>query len=224
MRPEGGAREVYARARDAIDRVERDEQWHVWLMIGEGLVQARRDAMTRAHTDNVHAQRYRDAMSAILREEGLDDPKDYPKDKKSNKVTADPSLRSRLLEVMDNLPDIERWRMTLTVHERANWNYPKTVLQRWRKATAVPKPKPDDGEETEARPSYKTALAAAETEITVLRQRLKSEGSLFNIHMDTPKQIARAVVGNVAPTRAENIAREILAEVRSRKTKGGHAG
>ncbi len=129
MPAEGAAKAVMDRARAAWERIKTDDAWHTWLAIGEGLVWCRREGMRRAHTDDTKANRYRTAMGAILAEEKLD--------------TIDKGVRSHLLDVMDALPDIERWRSTLTVNERARWNHPRTVLEHWKRATAVAKPKPE---------------------------------------------------------------------------------
>jgi hypothetical protein len=83
---------------------------------------------------------------------------------------------------------------------------PRVAGKRYQKATAVPPPDPQaaTGGESEATPrGYKAALGDAESKINVLEQRLKTEGSLFNLNTDPPEEIARAIVGNVALSRAE---------------------
>ncbi len=45
----------------------------------------------------------------------------------------------------------------------------------------------------------------------------------FNLHTDTPDEIAAAVVGNLLASRAERIARAVLKLVAERK-QNGHAG
>ena len=49
-----------------------------------------------------------------------------------------------------------------------------------------------------------------------------SSGSLLDLRRDTPEEIARAVVDSLRASRAENIARAILKEVK--RQKQAHAG
>jgi uncharacterized coiled-coil protein SlyX len=54
--------------------------------------------------------------------------------------------RCRLFEVIDNLPNIEQWRKTLTLNQRLSLNHPNSVLRKFKRAiepedkTAEPKP------------------------------------------------------------------------------------
>jgi hypothetical protein len=53
--------------------------------------------------------------------------------------------RSRLFAVMDNLGQIEEWRMTLTLIERLKLNHPNAVLRKW-KAHMAPEERTESGE------------------------------------------------------------------------------
>ena len=53
-----------------------------------------------------------------------------------------PSLRAKLLQLMEERPAVEEWRATLTDYERRNLNNPVTVWRKWTAATRVKKPKP----------------------------------------------------------------------------------
>lgn len=163
-------------------------------------------ALERAIANDMTSHAARSAMINILAVEGLD--------------RIDKGDRSVLLGVMAQLPAITTWLDTLTVTERMRYNHPRTVMARFKKATTVPAPKPDAAA---APRGYKAAFQGAEAEISELKQRLKTEGSLFNLHSDTPDQIALAVVGNVVPLRAERIAHAVLALVAERK-QHDHAG
>src|SRR5690349_12719871 len=92
MPAEGSAKTLLDRARAAWGQIKTDETWHAWLTVGEGLVWCRTEAMRRAHTDDIRANRYRTASQAVLREERLDE--------------IDKGVRSHLLDVMDNLGEI----------------------------------------------------------------------------------------------------------------------
>ena len=50
--------------------------------------------------------------------------------------------RSRLIEVIDNLPAIEAWRATLTQTACLRLNHPSSILRKWKAATEVNEPQP----------------------------------------------------------------------------------
>ena len=200
-------------AREAWEFHSKGLGWLKWVAVGRGLQECQRLALTATHSNNMSSFAARMAMADILKRERLD---------RINKGD-----RSILLKVMENLPAITGWQATLSTSERIKYNHPQAVWKRYQKATVVPPPDPqaENGGEAKATPhGYKAALGDAESKISVLEQRLKTEGSLFNLNTDTPEEIARAIVGNVALSRAERIAREVLKLAKDRKAKGGHAG
>ncbi len=50
--------------------------------------------------------------------------------------------RSRLIEVIDNLPAIEAWRATLTQIACLRLNHPSSILRKWKAATEIKEPQP----------------------------------------------------------------------------------
>ncbi len=50
--------------------------------------------------------------------------------------------RSRLIEVIDNLPAIEAWRATLTQTACLRLDHPSSILRKWKAATKVKEPQP----------------------------------------------------------------------------------
>jgi hypothetical protein len=200
-------------AREAWEFHSQGLGWLKWVAVGRGLQECQHLALTATHSNDMTSFTARMAMADILKRERLD---------RINKGD-----RSILLKVMENLPAITAWQATLSTSERIRYNHPQAVWKRYQKATVVPPPDPQaaSGGETKATPrGYKAALGDAESKISVLEQRLKTEGSLFNLNSDTPEEIARAIVGNVALSRAERIAREVLKLAKDRKAKAGHAG
>jgi hypothetical protein len=187
--------------------------WPWAAAVGRGLQECQRLALATTHSNNMMSYVARMAMADILKRERLD---------RINKGD-----RSILLKVMENLPAVTAWQATLSTSQRIKYNHPQAVWKRYQAATVVPPPKPqaETGDETNATPrGYKAALGQAESKISVLEQRLKTEGSLFNLNTDTPEEIARAIVGNVALSRAERIAKAVLKLAKERKAKAGHAG
>src|SRR5262245_44762527 len=53
----------------------------------------------------------------------------------------DKSDRAKLLQLMEERPAVEEWRMTLTDYERRNLNNPTAVWRKWTAATRIKKPK-----------------------------------------------------------------------------------
>lgn len=100
------------------------KSWEHWLMVGKALRIGREEAMHSAGTNRPEGKGYNKAFGEWLLENKLDD--------------IDQGDRKRLLDVMDNLPEIEQWRATLTEGERRKYNHPSTVWRRWKKATKVP--------------------------------------------------------------------------------------
>lgn len=186
--------------------------WLKWIAVGRGLQECQRLALERTHSNDMTSYAARMAMTGILEKEGLD--------------KIDKGDRSILLKVMQALPDITAWQNTLTTTERVRYNHPRAVWGRylkWYVKSVVAQPEVDVGEPVAPR-GYKAQFAAAEAENTVLKQRLKTEGSLFNLETDTVEEIAKVLVANVAISRAERIARAVLELVKQRKAKGAHAG
>ena len=203
------SRIVLDEARDAWNFQASGMGWQKWLAVGRGLQECQRQALEHAHSNDFKSHAARKAMANILEAERLD--------------RIDKGDRSVLLTVMAQLPAITAWRDTLTTTERVRYNHPRTVMARLEKATTVPPPAPDNGEAAAPRGYKKASFQRAETEISELKQRLKTEGSLFNLETDTVEQIAKAVVGNVLASRAERIANAVLKLLRERK-QSGHAG
>jgi hypothetical protein len=62
-------------------------------------------------------------------------------------------------------------------------------------------------------------------EIEHLKERLAAaearDGSLFDLRRDTVKDIVTAILAHINPSRAEDIAREILARLKAKKMPAG---
>jgi hypothetical protein len=102
------------------------KNWNDWLMVGEALRVGRRLSMHRAGTNRPAGKGYAQEFSRWLVANRLDD--------------MDGADRVKLLVVMDNLPAIEAWRLSLTDAKRMTLNHPATVLRNWREDTADARP------------------------------------------------------------------------------------
>jgi hypothetical protein len=210
MTPTHASKMVLDEARAAWEFHEGGLGWLKWIAVGRGLQECQHMALSQTHSNDMTSHAARIAMANILKKERLD--------------RIDKGDRSVLLRVMEKLPEITKWQATLSTSERVRYNHPRSVWARFQKATVVPRPQPTPEGEEPAPRGYKAALAEAESKNAVLQQRLKTEGSLFNLNTDTVEEIARAVVGNVSLGRAENIAKALSRLVKERRSKQGHAG
>jgi hypothetical protein len=115
------------RGQEAWRRHKDDATWHDWLAIGQALSIGRQDAMADAGTNQPIGSRYNTAFGDWLVRHRFDD--------------IDKGDRSRLFDVMDNLPAIEEWRATLPSTLRLRLNHPNSILRKWKAATVVKPPK-----------------------------------------------------------------------------------
>jgi hypothetical protein len=115
------------RGQEAWLRHKEDATWNDWMAIGQALSIGREDAMAAAGTNAPVGSRYNVEFGNWLVRHKFDD--------------IDKGDRSRLFDIMANLPAIEEWRHGLPQNQRLKFNHPSTVLRRWKAATVVKVPK-----------------------------------------------------------------------------------
>ena len=92
--------------------------WAEWMTIGEGLLAGRTWAMQKAGTNEPHGKGYALSFNEWLRDWKLND---------LNRTD-----RAKLLQLMEELPEVEEWRASLTEHERRNLNNPTSIWRKWK--------------------------------------------------------------------------------------------
>jgi hypothetical protein len=114
---------------------------------------------------------------------------------------------------MKHRAEIEAWRATLTANQRHKWNYPATVLRRWKAASNVPK--------NEKRPSpfaeMRRTLAEQEEEIYRLKREVDRGGGDLWTPQDRAEDIAAVMAGKLTPNKLEDTANAMLAIAKSPK-------
>jgi hypothetical protein len=139
------------RGQEAWKRHKNDATWLDWLAIGQALSIGRQDAMAAASTNRPSGSAYNAAFGAWLERHGFHE--------------IDKGDRSRLFDVMDNLPAIEQWRGTLASTLRLRLNHPNSVLRKWKAETVVKPPK-------EPKPTLRDSVANISEENAVKDQRI----------------------------------------------------
>jgi hypothetical protein len=134
-------------------KTNQSRMWGDWMQIGDGLLEGRRWAMARAETNKPEGKGYVLAYGEWLKRFRLDD--------------LDKADRAKLLQLMEERPAVEEWRLTLTDYERRTLNNPTTVWRKWTAATKVKKPRPRTadvpaGEHTRAKDLLQQAQARVE--------------------------------------------------------------
>jgi hypothetical protein len=148
--------EAGKRGAEAWQRLKEEEEnrknLRDWLTIGEALQAGREWAINQSGSNGATGSAYNKKFGEFLKQYGLDD--------------IDKGARSRLFKVMENLPEIEKWRRTLTLSERLKLNHPNAVWLRWQAKTRVPDP------DKPKRPGLKESVAELSEENMHLKERL----------------------------------------------------
>jgi hypothetical protein len=89
--------------------------WEKWKEVGAAAMVGRRHAMALAKTSKPAGKRYNEAFGFWVKTRGFDE--------------IDPADLTKLLSLMGNLEQIEKWLAGKTDAQRASWNHPSTI---WR--------------------------------------------------------------------------------------------
>jgi hypothetical protein len=126
--------------------------WDHWMdKVGENYLVLREEALRISGANSINSAVYARTMSRLLDENGL-----------SKVLSKD--MRAALLFCMENREDIEKWRSTLTGHERMQYNSPITVQRKFKAATKVPEAERDAAEQNAAEDDAEQDDEAADTD------------------------------------------------------------
>jgi hypothetical protein len=151
------------RGQEAWKRHKDDATWSDWLAIGQALAIGRQDAMAAAGTNAPSGKGYNIAFGEWLARHHFDD--------------IDKGDRSRLLDVMSNLPAIEAWRARLPQTDRLRLNHPNSVLRKWKADTVVKPPKEPKPTLRDSVANLSEENAAKDRRIADLEVRLQEAGA-----------------------------------------------
>jgi hypothetical protein len=179
-------------------RLKDNPTWKDWKAVGVAHVIGRTTAMRYAHTNKPKGRGYCAALSAWARKHGFAD--------------LDSGDRTRLFAVMDHLKEIEDWLQKLPEPERLRLNHPSSVWRKWKAATVAPKP----DSETRLSPTQKLKdelVAVIEERDRYKRAVERGGGDLWD-KTDRVKDISKVMIDQLGKTKAEKVAREILAALK----------
>jgi hypothetical protein len=111
-------REAWVRLRDRERKT-----WQDWLQVGYALQIGRSAALKAAGTNAPFGKTYTKAMGEWLRANQLDD--------------IGQQVRHRLLQCIENIIAIEKWRSGLDEPRRLRFNHPDSVWHHWKRHTAI---------------------------------------------------------------------------------------
>jgi hypothetical protein len=115
------ANDQIERGRAALARLNSNSTFEDWVMVGQALKIGREEV---SNTIKASGGTYSMRMTAWLKTQEFD--------------SIDKGVRSRLLNIIDKLPEVQSWRETLSSADRLKYNHPNSI---WRRFSA-PKPKP----------------------------------------------------------------------------------
>ena len=85
---------------------------------------ARAEAMHTAHVDKPEGRRYNQEISYLLKANGLDD--------------IGKADRSKLLFILDNIVEVERWLATVPANKQLKLNHPHTIWRAYKASVKKP--------------------------------------------------------------------------------------
>jgi hypothetical protein len=184
---------------EAWCRLRAGSTWTGWVAVGSAHVIGRATAMRDGHINKPKGRSYNAAFSAWQKKFGFEG--------------LDKGDRSRLFDVMDHLKEIDGWLQKLPEPKRLRLNHPSSVLRKWKAATAARKP--DSGASLSPMQKLQDELVAVIEERDRYKREIDLGGGDLWSPQDTPKNIARIMVSKLSKSKAEKVAREILAALKA---------
>jgi hypothetical protein len=181
--------QIVQRGREAAHRLINGTAFEDWIAVGHAVQVGRAAAMRDAGTNKPDGAKYAKALGRWLADNGLD------------KVAADKGMRSRLLELIDHLDDVLKWRKTLPANKQLEQNHPNTVWRHWKSGTKVSDPN------KQHRPS---AVAKLKEQVAALDEECARLKELNGGNTFTAKDTARDVVRVLKATFHERKLKEII--------------
>jgi hypothetical protein len=179
-------------AQEAAHRLLTGQAWQDWVAVGRALLVGRTEAMRTANTNKPTGKLYAAQFGQWLTAAKLD-------------KVADKATRSRLLNLLDHIDEVEAWRATLATNKQLELNHPNTVWRHWQKATVVPTMASADKPLSPVA-KLKESLAASQEEVHRLKEA--NGGNQFT-SKDTPKSVVLVLQGTFSISKLKVIRTEL---------------
>jgi hypothetical protein len=195
--------QVIARAQEAAGRLITGAAYQDWITVGRALQIGSAHSMYEAGTNKPQGSRYAACFSRWLAGTKLD-------------KVADKGTRSGLLDLLDRLEDVERWRQTLPANRRLELNHPNTVWRHWQRSTVVRNPNKEKKPSPVAK--LKQSLIESQEEVTRLTQA--DGGNLFT-RETSAKDFVRIVRATFTPWKVNEIRKLLMDDESAGKPSKG---
>jgi hypothetical protein len=192
--------EVVRRGQEAMERKRRS--FDDFMLIAGALEVGCTEIMRAVHTNKPIGRRYATAMDKWLFARSFH--------------LIDKCTRSHLLECLQHLAEIAKWRATLSEAKRFSFNHPTTVLRKWKAATVVPDPNVPPKTSTFAK--LKDANVDLQERLHRAEREVAAGGGGLWASEDTPDTIANVMLAHLSASKAERVARAILRKLDEKKT------
>ncbi len=178
----------------AWHRLRSNSTWDDWKKVGAAHVIGRATAMRDGHVKNAKpkGRAYNAAFRAWQKQFGFEE--------------LDKGDRSRLIDCMDHVAEIESWLETLPVADRLRLNHPTSMWRRWKAATTEPNTK----SKVSVIQKLQESIVSLEEENVRLKREIDQGGGDLWSPEDRVQDIARVMVAKLNRSKAEKVAREIL--------------
>jgi hypothetical protein len=168
--------------------------WDDWIAVAKAIQIGRAEVMRELYTNEPRGRRYEKAFGNWLVANSFKE--------------IDKGARSRLLDCLKHIVEIEEWRAGLTDSQRFKFNHPDSVLRKWRASTVVPDPNAPP--KVSAVQKLKDSLIDLQNENDRMKREIERGGGDLWCAEDRPQDIARVILSKLSKTKAEKVARELL--------------
>jgi hypothetical protein len=153
---------VITRAQEAASRLIANASWQDWVSVGRALQIGRAHAMYEAGTNVPKGSKFAACISRWLTAMKLD-------------RVADKGTRSRLLNLLDHIDAVEKWRQLLPPTRRLELNHPNAVWRHWQRSKVAPDP--NKAQKPSPFAAVKQSLIESQEEVARLKEA--NGGNLF---------------------------------------------
>ena len=185
---------VLDRGREAWNRLRTNSTWEDWKAVGKAHVIGQAMAMRDAHVNKPKGRSYNAAFSAWAKKSGFEG--------------LDKGVRSRLLDVMKHLAEIDAWLAKLPLTEQQKINHPNTVWRKWKASTVVPDP--NAPQKVSPYQKLSESVATLQEENDRMRREIERGGGDLWTAQDKPQDIAKVIFDKVGKSKAAKVAYAIM--------------